>query len=141
MKYAYLLLIGAFVLSGCVAVRSQNPAQQMQGRIDTLQKEVQEKDSQINSLQDELRQLQSQPAQPEQSVVQEEVKAKPASKKKTPKNIQTALQKAGVYQGPIDGKIGAQTKKAIKEFQRTQGLSPDGVVGKKTWAALSKHLE
>lgn len=140
MKYPYLLLIGAFALTGCIAVRSQNPAQQMQGRIDTLQKEVQEKDTQINSLQDELRQLQSQPAQPEKGIVQEEVKTKPASKK-TPKNIQAALKKAGAYQGPIDGKIGAQTKKAIKEFQRTQGFSPDGIVGKKTWAALSKHLE
>ncbi len=140
MKNTYLLLIGAFLLTGCIAVRGKNPAQEMQERIDTLQKEVQEKDSQIGSLQEEVKQLQSQPAQPEAVSAKEESKKKPAAKK-TPKNIQSALKKAGVYQGPVDGKLGAQTKKAIKEFQRSQGITPDGIIGKKTWSALSKYLE
>ncbi|MBI3996943.1 MAG: peptidoglycan-binding protein, partial [Candidatus Omnitrophica bacterium] len=54
--------------------------------------------------------------------------------------IQTALKNAGYYSGSIDGKIGSQTKQAIKEFQRTHGLSADGKVGPKTWTPLAQYL-
>ena len=40
-----------------------------------------------------------------------------------------------------DGDFGAETEKAVKAFQKASGLSQDGVVGKKTWAALAKALE
>ncbi len=56
------------------------------------------------------------------------------------RQIQTALKNAGFYKGPIDGKLGTQTKSAIKKFQKAQGLKADGVVGKKTASALSKYL-
>ena len=42
--------------------------------------------------------------------------------------------------GPIDGKIGHGTKKAIEAFQAQNGLKADGKVGSKTWKALSSHL-
>ncbi len=35
-----------------------------------------------------------------------------------------------------DGKFGANTETAVKNFQRSKGLAADGVVGPKTWAAL-----
>lgn len=35
-----------------------------------------------------------------------------------------------------DGRFGTQTDKAVREFQRRNGLLQDGVVGEKTWAAL-----
>jgi len=35
-----------------------------------------------------------------------------------------------------DGKFGAKTEKAVKDFQRLYLLNVDGVVGPKTWAAL-----
>ncbi len=54
--------------------------------------------------------------------------------------IQTALKNAGFYTGNIDGKIGPKTKAAIEEFQKANGLKPDGRVGPKTWVLLSKHL-
>jgi murein L,D-transpeptidase YcbB/YkuD len=60
--------------------------------------------------------------------------------KSTPKRIQTALKNAGYYTGSVDGKIGPQTKQAIKEFQRTHGLSVDGKVGPKTWTQLAQYL-
>lgn len=54
--------------------------------------------------------------------------------------IQNALQKAGFYNGKIDGNIGPKSKKAIENFQSANGLKVDGKVGLKTWEALSKHL-
>ncbi len=57
------------------------------------------------------------------------------------KQIQTALKKAGFYQGEIDSKIGPKTKKAIIDFQRSKRLKSDGVVGLKTWEELSKYLK
>ena len=57
------------------------------------------------------------------------------------KQIQIGLRKAGFYKGGIDGKIGPQTKEAIKAFQKAEGLKMDGAVGTKTWAALNKYLE
>jgi peptidoglycan hydrolase-like protein with peptidoglycan-binding domain len=56
------------------------------------------------------------------------------------KDIQTALKNAGFYSGAIDGKIGPLTTKAIEEFQKTNNLVPDGKIGPKTWAVLSKYL-
>lgn len=58
----------------------------------------------------------------------------------SPKQLQQALKNAGFYQGPVDGKIGSKTKEAIVSFQRSKGLTPDGVVGGKTSAALSSYL-
>lgn len=57
------------------------------------------------------------------------------------KKIQMALQKAGYYKGEIDVKLGPRTKRAIKEFQKAKKLNPDGIVGEKTWEALSQYLK
>jgi len=60
--------------------------------------------------------------------------------KPTNKDIQIALKNAGFYKGKIDGDIGLQTQKAIREFQAKNNLIVDGKVGPKTWAVLSKYL-
>ncbi|MFA4888898.1 MAG: peptidoglycan-binding domain-containing protein [Candidatus Omnitrophota bacterium] len=57
------------------------------------------------------------------------------------KQIQACLKKAGFYKGEIDGKMGTRTRLAIKEFQKAKKLNPDGVVGSKTWEALSQYLK
>jgi peptidoglycan hydrolase-like protein with peptidoglycan-binding domain len=72
-----------------------------------------------------------------------EVKQKDTKKsefKPTTKEIQTALKNAGFDPGPFDGKMGPRTRQAIKDYQKSKGLVPDGVVGPKTWASLSKYL-
>ena len=63
------------------------------------------------------------------------------SVKPTKTEIQQALKNAGFYQGPVDGKIGPQTREAIRSFQQVNGLKVDGVVGKVTWSKLSAYLD
>jgi len=58
----------------------------------------------------------------------------------THKDIQIALKNANFYTGPIDGKIGKNTKKAIREFQKANGLKADGKVGLKTRELLLQYL-
>ncbi len=62
------------------------------------------------------------------------------SDKPTNKDIQQALQNAGIYKGSIDGNIGPKSKKAIRDFQIQNGLSADGKVGSRTWKKLSVYL-
>ena len=54
--------------------------------------------------------------------------------------IQTALKNAGLYNGKIDGKIGANTRKAIEQFQKAHNLKVDGKVGPKTWSTLEPYF-
>lgn len=50
--------------------------------------------------------------------------------------IQTRLKSWGYYNGAVDGIYGSRTESAVKYFQRTNGLTPDGQAGDKTLAAL-----
>ncbi len=52
------------------------------------------------------------------------------------KRLQEILSGGGYNVGPLDGIFGTQTVAAVKSFQQTKGLLPDGVVGPQTWAAL-----
>ncbi len=50
--------------------------------------------------------------------------------------IQTRLKSWGYYSGSVDGIYGSETERAVKYFQRTNGLTADGQAGDKTLAAL-----
>lgn len=56
------------------------------------------------------------------------------------KRLQTILAKLGHSPGEIDSKFGPRTESAVKRFQLVMGLSPDGVVGPRTWVALGGEL-
>lgn len=51
------------------------------------------------------------------------------------KKLERKLKKIG-YKVKVDGNFGLVTERAVKSFQKNKGLKPDGIVGKKTWAAL-----
>ena len=52
------------------------------------------------------------------------------------REIQQALKDKGFDPGAIDGVWGRKTIAAVKQFQSKQGLTPDGIVGPRTKAAL-----
>ena len=50
--------------------------------------------------------------------------------------IQTNLKRWGYFDGPVDGIYGSKTTKAVRSFQRKNGLTADGVAGSATLKAL-----
>lgn len=52
------------------------------------------------------------------------------------KTLQTALKEQGYYSGKIDGVFGKGTVKAVKAFQRKNGLKADGIAGPLTLEKL-----
>ncbi len=52
------------------------------------------------------------------------------------KTVQDKLRRWGYYTGSVDGIYGPKTKEAVKYFQRKNGLTADGIVGKKTFEML-----
>ncbi|MEG4808488.1 peptidoglycan-binding protein [Microcoleus sp. F8-D3] len=54
------------------------------------------------------------------------------------KIVQNLLKLNGYYFGFVDGYFGVMTKVAVIQFQTIKGLPADGIVGSRTWHALSK---
>ncbi len=52
------------------------------------------------------------------------------------KEVQRRLKMWGYYSGSVDGVFGAGTRAAVIAFQKKNGLTADGVVGKATFKAL-----
>lgn len=55
--------------------------------------------------------------------------------------IQKILKEAGFTPGPIDGRMGWQTRKAIREFQESKGLKVTGMVNPETLLELNREKE
>ena len=56
------------------------------------------------------------------------------------KELQQKLKRWGYYTGSIDSIFGSGTQAAVKNFQKKNGLTADGIVGPKTAAALGMNL-
>lgn len=52
------------------------------------------------------------------------------------RKIQTKLKNWGYYKGNIDGIYGSKTMQAVKNFQKKNGLTADGIAGERTLSAL-----
>jgi len=133
-----LTAIIIFALAGCATTKKTatgSEAEELQVKVSDLEKQLQSKDEEIRDLEERLSKMKM--PEGEEIVNAQEVDIS----KVTPKSIQTTLKNAGFYSGAIDGKIGRKTKEAIKEFQKANGLKPDGIVGRQTWSKLQKYLE
>lgn len=57
------------------------------------------------------------------------------------KEVQQALKLAGFDPGPVDGRMGARTRTALRDFQLANGLEADGKVGPRTWNKLETYVD
>jgi len=108
--------------------------QQLRNQVTVLESQIQSKDQELNSLKEALASAEAQNEAAKKEAIPE-AKSRPNNKQ-----VQIALRNAGFEPGALDGKMGRQTRDAIKAFQRANNLKEDGKVGKKTWAVLKNYL-
>lgn len=141
----WILIIISFLIAGCATPAKQMDleTQKLRTQIGTLEQQLKESEKEIENLEAQLekerqirRDLEKQLWMKKKTLEETKTLRKPSIR-----NIQTALRKAGFYDGPVDGKLGPRTRQAIKDFQKSKGLKADGIVGRKTWQELSKYLE
>lgn len=133
-----ILFIFIAILSGCATSRSKQISEEIQGlqnQVAALEAQVQSRDELINNLKESLKNRMEAEGEVTLKKAISEVKSRPSVKK-----IQIALKNAGYTLGSVDGKMGKQTKDAIKAFQQAHNLTVDGKVGKKTWDLLKEYL-
>ncbi len=66
----------------------------------------------------------------------ESVLSKYGSRGQEVKDVQYRMRQWGYYKGDIDGIYGWRTATSVRDFQRKNGLTVDGIAGPKTLAAL-----
>ncbi len=54
------------------------------------------------------------------------------------RDLQEALKALGFTPGQVDGVFGANTEKAVKQFQSSVGIDADGIVGRVTWINIDE---
>ena len=139
--FSIFMALNALAIVGCATARprpSQTPASTTTMQASEPQNQLQAKDQQIQDLQNQLEST--------QHSLMNNFSTKSGRGKSstiwvagvTPMDVQKALKRAGYDPGPADGRLGKKTKKAVKSFQRRNGLYADGIVGDKTWALLNK---
>jgi len=140
-----LVILTVLYLTGCATIGKETSASDFQKQISNLEQRIKQQDDDIQTLRYDLERTNEdlRSKNVSQVYVARESRGNVVARKTngSAKQIQSALKNAGYYEGKIDGKIGPQSKRAIKEFQRDNGLKVDGVVGKKTWTILNQFLE
>lgn len=152
----FMALIGLAFLSGCASKKGTNKQiNALQAQVGVLTDEVVRLDESLQStrtaMQDEENRRSSLSSQlsesdarmgslrEEESVIRG-IYRTPSGFELPSVKIQQALKSAGYYQGKVDGKIGPATRKAVQSFQRDNGLSADGIVGRQTWNKLKVYV-
>jgi len=136
------LAIFVLSLNGCATARRRKDLeiQGLRNQVSALEAQLQAKDEEINSLREaaakagEVKEMRLARMGGKKRIIGE-VKSRPKVRQ-----IQIALANAGYNPGAIDGRMGKQTKDAIRAFQRANNLAADGKCGRQTWALLREHL-
>jgi len=143
-KFLILLVALVFVASGCgkkaEEVKMPSEFEEMATEIETMPRDEAAKTPVMQPKEGEI--ILPQPVESKIESVESLEQSKPAltTAKPTVEEIQKALKNANLYQGKIDGVLGAKTKKAVADFQTENSLKPDGKVGPKTWEKLKVYL-
>lgn len=138
-----MMMIAGLALAGCAtSMTAQQSQDQLRTQVATLQSQVAALTSQVEELRNRQQSLEAR-AWDQGIRLVPKGQARPGGLRRTvltAKEIQLALTRAGYYHGPIDGRIGAKTRAAIKAFQAANNLVADGVAGTKTMEALQAYL-
>ncbi len=136
ISLGFAVVVFVFLLSGCATMRKNKnlEVQGLKNQVSALETQIQAKDREIEGLRNVLTNRSMVEEKKAKKVIPE-VKSHPNTRQ-----IQMALKNAGYEPGTIDGKMGKQTKEAIKAFQKANDLKADGRVGKQTWGLLQEYL-
>ena len=157
MKVQYFSIFLVVILfSGCATTQNKTLMTHLQMRVGELERQLDVKEEQIKDLTYEIKDLSYDMERLKSLLSDKQVIAQGQAKKYAPRGkgdtriirvpvgvsqIQSALKNAGFYEGTVDNKLGARTKRAIRDFQKENGLKADGIVGQKTWKELKIYLE
>jgi len=140
LSVLFVLLVS---LTGCASLHKQKELE-MQGlknQISVLEAQIQTKDAEIDSLKGALsREGEEKQAERLEASGKKKFTGE-AKSRPNARQIQIALKNAGYNPGSIDGKLGRQTRDAIRAFQRANNLIVDGKAGRKTWGLLREYLD
>ena len=144
--YVGLAIVIIFTISGCSTVpkKFQEEVAGVKARVETLETRVEgvetkqvEAERAASEHAQAIEELKTTSQRPAATNIR--VKARVGKSREGIKQIQLCLKNAGFYAGNIDGVRGRSTRKAIREFQKANGLKADAVVGPKTWELLNKY--
>ena len=143
------IAVAGALLSGCAGVQSRQALTRLQAQVGLLDERVTQLERSTGGVTSSLPDAGTdygvtvtQPAQPaNKPSASQKASAGVSSLRPAAREIQQALKNAGFYQGAVDGRMGPQTKDAVKEFQRVHGLTDDGVVGRQTWSKLQAYAD
>lgn len=141
-KILVVLMTSLIFATGCATTRARKPepaAEQNASQATEIQQQLQAKDQQIQDLQYQLSNAQISPSSNYTSASNGSKSVKSSIVRVSGvsvMDIQKALIHAGFDPGKADGQAGKKTKSAIKKFQKKNHLTPDGVIGEKTWNLL-----
>lgn len=145
MRIVTLLFFSAAVvaLTGCVTKgRYQREVSGLQSQIAQLNAELKAQQDKSQALEGQLQgsRARGAGAEGEREVLGGTYRT-PSGFELPAADIQRALKGAGYYSGAIDGKIGPDSREAIRNFQRDNSLTADGVCGRQTWDKLRTFLD
>ena len=141
-RIAGIVLAGTVLVAGCATgsgARSKEEPTALDTRVESLETQLTALNQRVDQLSAEQQASDADSGSP--AGASSAGFTKPAARKSlSVRQIQQALSSAGFYGGPMDGKEGPKTRKAVREFQQAKGLKADGVVGSETRAAMSRYL-
>ncbi|MDP2941441.1 MAG: peptidoglycan-binding protein [Candidatus Omnitrophota bacterium] len=145
MLFSMVFLI--FSLTGCATSRKQK-AQEMEtqglrNQVTVLEAQLQSKDEEINNLKNALANAADEKTETRTQAKKQTKKTRRVGEIKSRPNlkqVQIALSNAGYYPGSLDGKMGKQTREALRAFQKAQGLPETGKADRATWKRLKGYL-
>ena len=144
MNRVSVLLLSILVLAtaGCVSKgRYNREVNSLQGQVTQMDQALKAQEERSRALEAELAARGGKKAGGAGGEFQGGTYRTPSGFELAAADVQKALKSAGYYAGEVDGKIGPDSREALRNFQRDNGLSVDGVCGRQTWSKLKTFLD